>query len=132
MNKTFEKVEWVDETTGLVCIAVDHYGHWNGYVVVPPNHVMHGKAYYECIKTPQCPNPDSKFWHCQHTPEDILEVHGGITFAGVLDFLQEDGDTRWLLGFDTAHGEDLPMFGGVSKSLQYVQAECKKLAEQLV
>lgn len=37
--------EWVDEATGLTCVAVRHPydGHWNGYVAVPGGHPLHGR-----------------------------------------------------------------------------------------
>lgn len=88
---------------------------------------------------------------CSHTPESMLEVHGGITFS---DFCQERADNHgichnpsegepdkvWWLGFDCAHCNDaspaydnfMPKFGYRDyRTVDYVKSEITKLAKQL-
>src|SRR5207247_1696575 len=94
-----DKVQWIDEATGLDCLAVRHpeHGNWCGYVGVAPGHPLHGAPYDEVY----------------------ADVHGGLTFS---DACQEHenpaqgvchvpfGDRPadvWWLGFDCAHHMDL-------------------------
>jgi hypothetical protein len=126
-----DKMQWVDEATNLDCLIVrNHSGALCGYVGVPNGHPHYGKDY--------------------DTPD--VEVHGGLTYA---DRCQEDapeghgichipdpgrpGDVWWF-GFDCAHYQDLiPAYsqdhiglGGVYRNIAYVEAECARLAAQLV
>lgn len=123
-----------DTETGLICL-VWNMGHWNGYVQVPVGHIMYGKTYHECIK-PDCTDKGegepllsqidgTPFDPCGHTPESILDVHGGITFSGHLRGQPSDA---WWLGFDTNHYGDDP----ATQNKYYVIAETLKLATQLV
>lgn len=98
--------EWVDETTGLACIAArNHSGAWRGYVAVTPGNPLYGRGDYE------------------NFPDDIRDAaHGDITWAG---FHGEFGG-RFLIGFDCAHaGDDYPLntFTGASTycDLPYVK-----------
>lgn len=94
-----DKCQWVDEPTGLDCLAVrNHHGSWCGYVGVPPSHPWYEKPY-----------------------DDQADVHGGITFAGHCSpddktdpsrgicHVQEPGRPAkpWWLGFDCGHAEDI-------------------------
>lgn len=56
-----DKKQWLDEATGLPCLAVraSALGHWCGYVGVPVGHPAYGKGYADLDVT----------------------VHGGLTFA---------------------------------------------------
>jgi hypothetical protein len=98
-------------------------GYRCGYVKVAPGHPWYGKDYYD-------------------VPAD---VHGGLTFAEKDVACGNGGpDDGWWLGFDCAHGYDLPdpalpgrhgrmpMFGGgaVVRTQEYVEAECRSLCEQ--
>lgn len=73
-----------------------------GYVEIPKKHSLYG------------------------VDEDELEyinVHGGLTFSGFLDFSDE-----YLLGFDCTHaGDDT----GVEDA-NYVASECERLIDQLI
>ena len=123
---------------GFKCLVIFHrMGHRCGYVAVNKNHPLYGLGYDE----------DSVI---------ELNVHGGFTYAenhipclGECDY--------WWFGFDCAHYGDVndwdraielfpedtesylsnkqldELFGkfGTVKSLEYVEAECKKLADQL-
>ena len=93
------------------------FGWGNGYVALPPEHTLHGLGYDE---------------------EAVanLDVHGGITFAEILDvdsLLISEGyvDAKlvghWVLGFDTAHdGDSLATW-----SKEAVIKETLRLVQQL-
>jgi hypothetical protein len=125
-----DKMQWLDEATGLPCLIVRGplAGALCGYVGVPEGHPCFGVEY-------DAPGVD---------------VHGGLTFAGPCDpdrahgicHVVEPGepDGVWWLGFDCAHGGDLaPAFeaalrdvlGDEYRDLDYVRAECARLAAQL-
>lgn len=134
-----DKMQWPDKATGLPCLAVrnPHVGNWCGYVGVPPEHPLHGKAY-------------SAF---------DADVHGGLTFADRCDPGEPEatgichvpgaGEPHdvWWFGFDCAHYMDYsprdvvysqergypftPDAGAMYRSLRYVQSECRSLAKQL-
>ena len=86
-------------------------GEANGYVVLPPEHPMHGKHY-----------------------DDIpVVVHGGLTFSSAendLDWPELDNSDKhgWVVGFDTCHYGDDARSWPVSKVL----LEAKSLADQLL
>lgn len=72
-----DKVQWVDEATGLDCLIVRNGGGaLCGYVGVPEGHPWHGLDYMSCTQRPTC---DDRW--CEHSPETLASVHGGITFA---------------------------------------------------
>lgn len=125
-----DKVQWVDEKTGLDCLIVrNHLGALCGYVGVPEGHPLFAKD-------------DSAIDH-------DLRVHGGLTFSS---FCQEAHgeesharichvplpgrpDRVWWLGFDCAHlGDHIPSadsyrrgFDGsceTYKDISYVKTEC--------
>lgn len=130
-----DRVEWMDEATGLTCLALrrSRFGHWCGYVAVPPDHPLHGR---------DCEVADA-----------VVDVHGGFTHA---DACMDDGrpkheqvchvpapgepDDVWWFGFDFAHCDDLspgltrhygPIGGEVYRTLDYVRGECVSVARQL-
>lgn len=135
-----DRVEWRDETTGLVCLALRHarHGHWCGYVAVPLGHPWYGRGYDGGLG---------------------VEVHGGLTFAA--PYMEDDrpqrervchvprpgeSDDVWWLGFDCGHSWDLSpgmraMLGtlGIMESpvseryrdLVYVEGECRSMAGQI-
>lgn len=75
-----DKVQWADDATGLACLIVrGPHGGFCGYVGVPTTHPWHGKDYGQCTD-PTCKRDDDRPW-CDHTPEHLLQAHGGITFA---------------------------------------------------
>ncbi len=133
-----DKVQWKDESTGIVCLAKRNYryGNWCGYVGVQEGHPWHGKDY-----------------------DDInVNVHGGLTFAEscqegppetTICHIPSPGEPEhlWWLGFDCAHawdrsprdevyardrGDPFTAFHGETyKALGYVRAECARLASQV-
>lgn len=115
--------EW--NAHGFKCWTyLNHLGHITGYVEVPMSHMFAGRLYTECVIG--C----GEEW-CRHTPEALIDVHGGITFSA----RSEDG---WVFGFDTAHyGDFVPGLAfGSSEGRQWevedVEAETTRMAEQLV
>lgn len=64
----------------------------NGYVAVPESHPWYKVHFTEC------PIKCGEDW-CGHSPETLIEVHGGLTYSG----LSVEG---WVFGFDTAHAWD--------------------------
>jgi hypothetical protein len=135
-----DKTQWTDGATGLPCLTVRHSssGHLCGYVGVSDGHPLFAMSYS------QCPKGCWDTW-CQHSPESILDVHGGITFT---DFCQEGKEETgvchipepgqpgrvWWFGFDMAHSGDFcPAYdrSGEYRTLEYVRYECARLAQQL-
>lgn len=149
-----DKVQWIDEATGLDCLL--HRGpggHWCGYVGVGPDHPWHGLDYGQCVMGEGCDAPEEERWYCDHRPDSILDVHGGITFASAcadtddestgICHIAEPGrpDHVWWFGFDCAHSGDLSPkydseYGRLSsystyKGRGYVETEVRRLAQQL-
>jgi hypothetical protein len=170
-----DREQWTTEV-GLPGLLVrNRMGALCGYAAVNPGHPFHGIDYAACGRRhgPRCqrsprseyPVPISDEWwervkddtHCEHTPEAVLEVHGGITYA---DACAEDGpichvpapgepDDVWWFGFDCGHAFDLapgmvahyrtlpglagssPLFDGTYRDVAYVRAEVEGLAHQL-
>jgi hypothetical protein len=119
-----EPNRWEDRHAGFPVLAVrNDTGAWCGYVGVPPGHPWRGQGY-----------------------DDVdVQVHGGLTYAGLCNGLichvpreGEPAEVMWF-GFDCAHAGDLvPGFthfhalegGDVYRTLEYVQAQARALAEQ--
>lgn len=146
-----DKVQWVDEKTGLDCMVKrNDHGAWCGYVGVTKGHPFYGISYSEIY---------------DRFPEVEIDVHGGLTFSdkcheGLGDdaichvpFPGRDGDVWWL-GFDCAHAFDLsPLMGyrmheydperwpwppvqgvlgaDVYRTVDFAKNECRKLAASL-
>jgi hypothetical protein len=137
-----DKVQWIDEATGLDCLAVrqPRLGHWCGYVGLPPGHGCHGEDEGTvCVAGDGGP--------------DHPDVHGGLTYASAC----QEGDDEssgichvpapgrpadvWWLGFDCAHSGDFspgafrvdgsPYDHGTYCDLGYVRWQVKRLAGQL-
>ena len=121
-----DRVEF--EHADFVCVMKrhEHLGHWCGYVGVAPGHPWHGKSYDDVVG---------------------IDVHGNCTYGETCDGNQERGvchvpkpgtpDHLWWIGFDFAHGYDLSpgakhraLGGGAYRDRAYVEAECRKAAEQ--
>jgi hypothetical protein len=138
-----DRVLWIDEATGLHCLARRaEMGHWCGYVAVPKTHPLFGKDYNE-------------------VDYDKVTPHGGLTYAqecagdpdrGICH-RTDGGDHAWWFGFDCAHAWDYgpgtacfraaildhgddrrpadPAWDETYRTLDYVKRECGKLAAQL-
>ena len=129
-----DKVQWIDGDTRYACLAVrNHWGAWCGYVGVPETH--------PCYR--------------RHYDEVDADVHGELTFADLCQESAPEGhgichipepghpDNVWWLGFDCGHFMDFQprwpkLFDQAGwperaqyRTLDYVQAECERLAAQL-
>lgn len=134
-----DKIQWVDEKTGLDCLIHRHprSGHLCGYVGVAEGHPLFEKEY-------------------EHADVD---VHGGLTYSqfcedttcedqGICHVPYEGRPEKvWWLGFDCAHFGDLQPSSkdfwkdypeivrhferDKYRDVNYVKAECAKLAAQL-
>ncbi|MBR0575713.1 hypothetical protein KCG48_05075 [Proteiniclasticum sp. BAD-10] len=128
-------VEKEFEHEGLKCVVLfGPLGHRTGYVGVPKGHPYFGKDYDE-------------------RELSAVDVHGGLTYAGGGGNYPIKSDLHWF-GFDCAHigdGADfylaLTLFPenkeyielmrafcsnhGVVRSMEYVEKECRSLADQL-
>ncbi|MCD8208504.1 MAG: hypothetical protein LUD72_11245 [Bacteroidales bacterium] len=134
-------VESVFKHNGLTCAALlMDAGHRCGYVGIPEMHPLYGRTY-----------DDVKY---------ILSVHGGITFNsdkrnfGTYPIATQE--ELWWFGFDCAHAGDardydavvrsmpeheveiehlkafgLEIHGDTIKTTEYVEQECRGLADQL-
>lgn len=131
-NNEPDEYSFVDDETGYKCFIFRMFllGHLCGYVEVPEHHKLYGAD------------------HNIEVLQDI-EVHGGITFGDKHYFIK---DNVFVFGFDCGHPGDLmpcyhlfdvitkiprdlrfaPLIADSSyKDIEYVKAECKKLAKQL-
>jgi hypothetical protein len=125
-----DKIQWLDEETGLPCLIVrGRLGALCGYVGVPKSHPCY-----------QVPYGDVR------VNGDYPDIHGGLTYSdrcrGAICHAVEPGedDDVWWLGFDCGHSDDvLPRmpelsesFNAIYKGIGYVQSECRSLARQLI
>lgn len=123
-----EPDRWEGEHEGFPILAVrNRMGAWCGYAAMPPGHPWHGKDVFREIDA---------------------DVHGGLTYGaacqGNVCHVPKPGepDNVWWLGFDCNHSGDIApqmeelMGHGYHehyasyRTLDYVQRECRKLAEQ--
>lgn len=122
-----EPDRWEGEHEGFPLLAVrNRMGAWCGYAAVPPGHPWHGRNVFRDIDA---------------------DVHGGLTYGntcqGSICHVPKPGepdDVFWV-GFDCNHSGDVaPGMEAVLpgyhehfasyRTLDYVQRECRKLAEQ--
>jgi len=76
--------------------------------------------------------------HPLYLKEQCFSVHGGITYwGGGSNSSYPIPSSLWWFGFDCDHAgdarieEDDPLPYGIVRDLNYVVAECEKLAEQI-
>ncbi len=133
---------------GLDCSIIRmRWGSLCGYVRIEEGHPLFSIGCYDELKTPVEADPLATQVHAtpsmihmaqalscgediKQTPDNLLTVHGGVTWSGE----RVDGD--WWIGFDCGHWGDLKpaddIFGdGVYRTFEYVEGEVKSLAEQL-
>lgn len=115
-----DKVVWIDPATDLDClIHRNQMGGLCGYVGVGPDHPFSGIHYSDCATQADCEGGwDDTPGHV--SPERVLSVHGGITFASFC-VESEDGEGHGIchvaepgrpekvfwFGFDCGHSMDL-------------------------
>lgn len=79
-----DKMQWLDEATGLPCLITrNHGGAWCGYVGVPPEHPAHGKDYNDVD----------------------VSVHGGLTFANRCQKHGREEFEKWRASMLKGKGE---------------------------
>jgi hypothetical protein len=145
-----------------VCFAVRNMqvsGSWCGYAGVTDAHPFWGKNYHECPigceprPEPEPPKPGEPFYElhekwsnsslhhrfdiphydCNHTPEDVIRVHGGLTWANPIGSLMMPEEVReqypelWLFGFDCGHAWDLSPL--LDATMRMIMPESPLLAE---
>jgi hypothetical protein len=104
-------------------IQRNYIGALCGYVGVPDSHPLFGKDFNFLLSTINQPEPQ---------PLDcLLSCHGGITYAS-----KSAVNGYWWFGFDCAHAFDITPLDnnnaiGEYRDMQYVKAECEKLANKL-
>ena len=115
-----DKAQWVDEMTGMTCLAQRNpFGAWCGYVAIPTGHPWADAPYHEL---------------------DMVTVHGGLTYTGNRDALTDvDGIAVWH-GFDCSHYCDfapgMAKYGDYEhgdleyRDFDYVKSQCAALARQ--
>lgn len=135
-----DKVQFVDEETGLPCLIVRQSSHGAlcGYVGVTEDHPLY-KVHYNKV-------------------ELIVDVHGGLTYSNECQPVEVESigvchvpepgqpDHVWWFGFDCAHAFDLApgmrsmlrdngLFferdSDVYRDIDYVKEQIKELARQL-
>ena len=160
-----ERVEahWKTEA-GLYAVAYrTNLGHLCGYVSVPCFHPLYGVfGSDKTIYLPRKPDPVvGSFWirliawfkslfaeRIPQSPEEVFDVHGGITWAEGSQTYPIASDRVWWFGFDCAHYNDAPDLskadssiaqmlgrihrGGTVRTLDFVKEQCESLAMQIV
>jgi hypothetical protein len=132
--------------------------HRCGYVEIPEGHRLHGVSYGTPMldipkkaaegatlgnKSPilaftaGCGALDGET--VRRSPDVVFDCHGGLTYSGGKDGYPVAESQGWWFGFDCNHCDDGqidpdPRWGryGVVRELPYVEAECERLAEQIV
>jgi len=136
-----DKIQWQDEATGLPCLLVRnaHFGNLCGYVGVPKTHPMYGETDHDDLSV-----------HGGITFSSTCDK-GALDEAHGICHLPDPGepDDVWWLGFDCAHAGDVTAISeiymekelrsmsdslrgyGTYRNVEYVKAECARLAQQL-
>jgi len=155
-TKELDKKQWLDKETGLACLIVRSPGSYGlcGYVGVSEGHPWFKTGYSQCPLGDKCTDSDDFF--CNHRPDAIIDIHGGLTFSDACDdggricHIQEEGDpeVKWF-GFDCAHSGDYSPSSSILKNpdgtemfsirlewetykpVAFVEEQCKLLAKQL-
>jgi hypothetical protein len=153
---------WLDEgvdrvqarcpVTGYTLLAVRSpaTGAWCGYVAIPARHPLTGMSYStwrDDTISYSLTSADGRSDVVFSSPEELLPVHGGLTFSGhsndyqyLLDWDtgEQRTDELWMFGFDAAHAWDvMPLLfvhalpDGYYKDIQYILEQASKLAVQL-
>lgn len=126
-------VEKTFQYYGYTCVIIfGDLGFRCGYVGVPIWHPLYKVEYYDIDKA--------------------IDVHGGLTYSGGLVDYPIESEALWWFGFDCGHCWDGNDYELASKlfpdnnqfyqmqymipdcpvcNIEYVEEECKKLAEQL-
>jgi hypothetical protein len=87
------------------------FGWGNGYVAIPPTHILWGKDYNDA--------------------NELISIHYGLTFSDIIhesnnEFVKHAPAGWWVFGFDTAHFDDDEQ----KWPKEAVEAEAKRLLTQ--
>ena len=155
-----DAVHWTDDATGYACMVLrGPVGSLCGHVGVPAEHRFHGASYNTVIPEtdatraalerpignmgPMTIFTASLAGEGSIRLDVLFDVHGSLTYSGKrLDGVEDD---RHWFGFDCGHSGDLsPQLsatmrglgmdrdrGDEYRTMDYVRAECTKLATQL-
>jgi hypothetical protein len=109
-----DMVQWTDPQTSFLCLVSRHpYGYLNGYIGIPKGHPAY-KLQFDAIKA---------------------DVHGGLSFAGHRNGVDQECFELWWFGFSCGNYFDYhpaTRDGIEYRHLEYVEAECASLAAQLL
>lgn len=147
------KKDWTTKAGLRAVVIFAHGSHHCGYVGILKEHPLYGVGYsehsdallkaMERVKEEPIGKRNILSLLCyregEARPEIVFDVHGGITYSGGNNKYPVEGD-EWWFGFDCAHAGDkclgrMGLFtcpGDVFRDVSYVEAECERLAEQLV
>ncbi len=141
-----------EEGLDAAIVRSSHSGSLCGYVGIPKSHPWHGKGYSDLVQ-PTAAQNDRPVDLTKISPIELLcaaitdkeedagerigllvDVHGGLTYAGagIAEF-NEDPDL-WYFGFDCAHsGDRMPAYeySGSYRDIPYVKKEIAALSKQL-
>lgn len=148
LKKEFNVVkDWTTKAGYRAVIIFGDMGHHCGYVGIPKEHPLYGKAYNEDIPTPEWLKEVSIGKRgaidifIQALREDqsicdvglLFDVHGGITYSGCSDDYPVEAKGLWWFGYDCAHYNDKTSYSssGIFRDADYCEKECESLAEQL-
>lgn len=138
-----DRVEWAH--AGLPCLALrNHHGNWCGYAAVPPGHPRHGTGYDDVevdvhggltyagpcegliCHVPKPGEPDDVYWFgfdCCHAGDFSPGMDTQIRGYGIRQDRPRYDHAKAL----AAHDWTVDTY----RTLDYVQAETNRLAEQL-
>jgi len=150
MSRITEK-DWTTRAGLRAVVLWVHDSHRCGYVGVPASHPLHGIDYSKA--SPHLEIADDtevgkrgviplalyamrdEEGQKEISPDIYFDVHGGLTYSGDTADYPAVAEGTWWFGFDCAHAGDATGHhhcpGDVLRSLEYVEAECESLAEQL-
>lgn len=128
MSKYTIEKDWTTAAGLRAVVIMGSLGYRCGYVGVPTTHPLFCVGY--SLDTPAFEAA---------SPEGMLDVHGGLTYAG------GGGDypvpsELWWFGYDCGHYGDAPApgspmerltFSGVHRTLDFCIEQCESLAHQL-
>ncbi len=131
-----DKMQWVDEATGLPCLIVrNRSGALCGYAGVPNTHPWYKKQYNDPIEQRRDPTDipvegapfgamvaailgEESFEEYATTVEGNVRVHGGLSYSDLCQHGDDEAhgvchvpepgspDDIWWFGFDCAHAND--------------------------
>jgi len=114
------EADWITSAGLRAIVIFGRLGFHCGYVGVPSSHPLFGVKYSE---------PSQRYGKA---PEDMFDVHGGLTYSGGEDDFPVESDLWWF-GYDCGHLGDVSDIcsEGVFRDLDYCKAECESLAKQI-